>query len=298
MKTDRKGDKVFVDDDYVGTTPYETPLGFGAHTIRVVRNGVKVEKGATITERSINGQEMLFEFGRMVTIKTDYDGDVVMVDGEKVGVSPVDVDLPYGNHLIRAERDKKYATKEIEVLKSGGQTLHYLVPHGETVSDFLNNGVNFVTLNASYDLYSLFSYGFAVGSVKKLGWFVTAASNFSFDAMNYDLTADAMGLVDGYYPNYSGVTYATRYSLMGGLVVKVGGPAYFRIGAGYGARYVCNETVGGDRVKLSSDSYAGIDATAGLQLNLKGFTLSVDAVTTNFKTLEVKLGLGYCWKRK
>ena len=298
VKTDRRGDKIYVDGDYVGETPYETPLGFGSHTIKVVRNGVEVPKTVNIKESNNNGQELVFEFGRMITINTDHEGDVVMVDGNKVGYSPVNVDLPHGSHLIRAEREKKYAEKEIVVQKTGGDTFHYLLLHGETVSDFLKNGVNFITLDVSYDLNSLFSYGFSVGSVKKVGWFVTVSSNLNFDALNYDKTADANGLVDGYFPNYNGETYSTRFSLMGGMAVKMGGPVYFRFGAGYGVRYKCYETYSGDMVKVSSDSFAGLEATAGLQLNLKGFTMSVDAVTTNFQTVEVKLGLGYCWKRK
>lgn len=299
VKTDRKGDKIYVDGDYVGTTPYETPLGFGSHTIRVVRNGVKVEKEVVIAENTVNGGEMVFEFGRLITISTDQEGDVVMVDGEKVGNSPVKIDLPHGSHLIHAERgEKKYADKHIVVMETGGETSHLLYLHGETASRFVENGVNFVTLDAAYNFNSLLSYGITVGSVKKFGWFVTALSNFSFNAMNYNRVTDDYGLVDGYYPNYNGVTRTTRFSFMGGMVVNAGGPLCFRVGAGYGARCVSNETYSGDVVKVSSDSFAGVDATAGLQLNLKGFTISLDAVTTNFQTAEFKLGLGYCWKRK
>ena len=118
VKTDRTGDKVYVDGDYVGETPRETPLSFGSHTIRVERNGVKVEREVNVTENIQNGQELLFEFGRLIAISTDQTGDVVMVDGVKVGVSPLSVDLPYGSHTIYAERGKKYADKDIAVPRS------------------------------------------------------------------------------------------------------------------------------------------------------------------------------------
>lgn len=298
VKTDRKGDKIYVDGDYVGETPRETPLGFGHHTVRVVRNGVKVEKEVDIMDSTRNGLDLVFEFGRLITISTDQTGDVVMVDGERVGTSPVSVDLPEGRHSIHAQRDKKYADKDIEVLKEGGETSYKLVLHGETISDFVRNGVSFVTLNAAYGFDARKSIGFCVGSVKSFGWFVTAMSNFQFDAMDYNKVADANGLVDGYYPNYSGETSYTRLSIMGGLLVKISGPLCLRIGAGYGAQYVAWNTTDGNRVKMSSLSLSGVDVTAGLQLNLKGFTISADAVTTNFQTLEAKIGLGYCWKRK
>lgn len=297
VKTDRSGDKIYVDGDFVGETPRETPLGFGHHTIRVVRNGVKVEKEVDIKESTRNGLDLVFEFGRLITIRTDHDGDVVMVDGNRVGYSPVNVDLPEGRHNIRAERDKKYDDKDIEVQKEGGETDYYLVLHGETASDFVKNGVNFVTLNGAYDFDATPSYGFCVGSVKTFGWFVTAMSNFQFDAMKYNKVTDANGLVEGSYPSYTGSPLHTRISVMGGLVYHIDGPVYIRLGAGYGSNITSQKSADGNMVRISNYSYEGVDATAGLQLNLKGFTLTADAVTTNFKTIEAKIGLGYCWKR-
>lgn len=297
VKTDRTGDKVYVDGDYVGETPYNTPLGFGTHTIRVVRNGVKQEKTVEVTVETMSSSSLIFEFGRLVTISTDQDGDVVMVDGERVGVSPVEVDLPFGSHVIHAERGKKYDDKDIVVERQGGENAYRLILHGESVSHFVERGVNFVTLDAAYSMAPQFSFGATCGAVKRVGWFVTAASNFAFEALKYDQSTDSEGLVEGYYPHYSGASHSTRFSLMGGMLVRVAGPFCLRLGAGYGARYKSWETVDGHLVKMTSDSYAGVDAMAGVQLNLKGFTLSVDAVTTNFQTLELKLGLGYCWKR-
>lgn len=299
VKTDRSGDKIYVDGTYVGETPRETPLGFGEHTIRVVRNGVKVEKNVDVKESTRNGLELGFEFGRLITINTDQQGDVVSVDGETVGTSPVKVDLPFGKHAIHAQRGKKYADKDIEVSKTGGLTEHTLVLHGETVSHYVQNGVWFVTLNGSYDIINMIpSYGFCVGSVKKVGWFVTAMSNFQLDAMKADKVADANGLVDGSYPSYSGESTHTRISAMAGLLVKLGGPVCMRIGAGYGLNQLSQSTTEGSLVKISASTYQGVDATLGLQFNLKGFTLTADAVTTNFKTIEAKVGLGYCWKRR
>ena len=298
VKTDREGDKIYVDGEYVGETPHNTPMGFGTHTVRVVRNGVKQEKTVNVTVETMSSSSLMFEFGRLVTISTDQAGDVVMVDGDRVGVSPVSVDLPFGDHVIHAERGKKYADKDIVVRKEGGETSHRLVLHGESVSHFVERGVNFVTLDAAYSMAPQFSFGATYGSVKRLGWFVSAASNFAFEAMKYDQSTDSDGLVDGYYPHYSDVSHSTRISLMGGMIVRVAGPLCFRMGAGYGARYKSWETVNGHLVKNSGDSFAGVDALAGIQLNLKGFTMSLDAVTTNFRTLEVKLGLGGCWKKR
>jgi hypothetical protein len=297
VKTDRAGDKVYVDNTFVGETPITTSVGFGQHTIKVTRNNVPVEKTITIAEQD-SDKELLFEFGRLITIKTDQDGDAVFVDSNKVGVSPLSIDLPLGKHTIRAERKKKFDEMDIHLSANDFRNQFTLTLHGETPSHFVENGVNFATLDFAYSPAPQTSYGATFGSVKKIGWFVSAASNFNFNAMKADLTADDDGLVNGEFPDYTGENCSTRISVMGGLLVKVAGPLCLRVGAGYGTRVKSWYTFDDHLVKYSGDSYSGLDATAGLQLNMKGFTICVDAVTTNFKTLETKAGLGYCWKRK
>ena len=298
VKTDRAGDKVYVDNTFVGETPITTSVGFGQHTIKVTRNNVPVEKTITITEHD-SDKEVLFEFGRLITIKTDRDGDVVFVDGVKIGVSPISIDLPFGKHNIRAERRKKYDEIDIQVFANDVRNQYTLTLHDETASHFVENGVNFATLDFAYSLAPQTSFGATFGSVKKFGWFVTAASNFNFAAMKSSVTAGSDGLVDGeYYYDYTGKSCSSRISAMAGMVVRVAGPVYFKFGAGYGSRVKSWYTADGSLVKISDDSFSGIDAAAGILFNLKGFSFSIDAVTTNFKTVEAKIGLGYCWKRK
>ena len=297
VKTDRAGDKVYVDNTFVGETPITTSVGFGQHTIKVTRNNVPVEKTITITEHD-SDREVLFEFGRLITIKTDRDGDVVFVDGNKVGVSPISIDLPLGSHTIRAERKKKYDELDIQVYANDVRNQYTLTLHNETVSHFVENGVNFATIDFAYSPAPQNSFGATFGSVKRIGWFVTAASNFNFDAMKADLTADDNGLINGEYPDYTGENCSTRISVMGGFLVKVAGPLCLRVGAGYGTRVKSWYTSDDHLVKYLGNSYKGLDALLGIQLNIKGVTISFDAVTTNFKTLEMKAGLGYCWKRK
>lgn len=297
VKTDRAGDKVYVDNTFVGETPITTSVGFGQHTIKVTRNNVPVEKTITITEHD-SDREVLFEFGRLITIKTDQDGDVVFVDGVKVGVSPISIDLPFGNHIIRAERKKKYDEMEINTQAFGSKREYMLTLHNETASHFVENGVSFATLDFAYTPAPQTSFGATFGSVKRIGWFVTAASNFNFAAMKSSATAGSDGFVGDYYYDYTGESCSTRLSAMAGMVVWVDGPFYMKIGAGYGSRVKSWYTADGSLVKISDDSFSGIDATAGILFNLKGFSFSIDAVTTNFKTVEAKIGLGYCWKRK
>lgn len=305
VKTDRAGDKIYVDGKYVGETPRVTPLGFGKHTIRVKRGKNELDKQIEITINTKNDQELFFEFGRLITIYTDQVGDKIYVDGEEVGSSPVSIDLDFGEHTIYARRGKKYADKDIKVLRNGGLTEHRLELHRETATDYVKNGVWFSTLNAaaSYSGFNQPSYGATIGYVKKAGFFLSAMSNFNFDAKNASLTCDNQGLVDGEYPEYTGNSSDFRFSVLGGLVANgfndgSPSPFSFRFGAGYGVRTRCLEIADGRLVKVADNCFSGLDLTAGIQLNIKGFTMSLDAVSSQFETFEMKIGLGYCWKHK
>ena len=87
----------------------------------------------------------------------------------------------------------------------------------------------------------------------------------------------------------------TRISVTGGLIAKIAGPVYFKAGAGCGMIIRCCETISGDYVEYAPNTYKGVDLTAGLQLNLRNLTIGIDAVTTNFQMMEIKLGIGFNW---
>lgn len=151
----------------------------------------------------------------------------------------------------------------------------------------------FATANAAYSLAPQASFGFSVGQVKRFGWFFSAMSNFGFKAMQYNYTADANGYVDGEYPYYTGEKCSLRISVMGGAMMKVAEPLYLRAGVGYGMRVKSWYTKDNQLVKMPDDSWTGVDVSLGAQLHLKGFVISLEAVTTSFKDVEVKVGVGY-----
>lgn len=168
----------------------------------------------------------------------------------------------------------------------------------ELKPDFVENGANFVTLDLAYSPNPLLSFGATFGSVKRFGWFVSAMSNFNFTALGADQIADNQGLVDDEYPSYTGESCDTRFSIIGGVMYRIVGPLCLRAGTGLGSWTKSWFTSDGHLVERSTDSLDGFDFLFGTQLQLKGFTISLDAITINFKTIEAKIGLGYCWKRK
>ena len=155
--------------------------------------------------------------------------------------------------------------------------------------DGKTESVNFLTLNAAYSVAPQISFGFTYGQVKKIGWFVSAMTGTSFEGFNVNGRSYEEAAL-------TGETASSRLSITGGVALRLGNsPVYLKAGAGYGMRVRACETIHGDYVEYTPDTYKGLEMTAGLQFNLKKITLGVDAVTTNFKYLELKLGVGINW---
>lgn len=185
-----------------------------------------------------------------------------------------------------AEEQLKSRIEELETINKEMQQ--------EVVSGYTPRGIfNFITLNVAYSNYGDLSYGLTFGSFKKYGWFVSAMSNFNFNGFKSDYDCNNDLMVGTFYPNYSGKEYATILSAMGGFIYKVSEPIALRIGAGYGVRNTIYETTDGQLIKNADISATGVDISLGAQCKLKGLVISIDAVTTNFKIFEAKLGIGY-----
>jgi hypothetical protein len=151
----------------------------------------------------------------------------------------------------------------------------------------------FVTLNGAYSFMPQASFGFTVGQVKHFGWFVSVMSNGDFSGFDYAKECDNNGFITGgYLPAYTGERSKMRLSVMAGGMMRISGPLCARIGVGYGNRTMRWQVVDGTWNRNIGSSFEGIDLSAGLQLNLKGFVMSLEAVTTQFQTIEGKLGLG------
>lgn len=149
----------------------------------------------------------------------------------------------------------------------------------------------FVTLNGAYAPFSL---GFSVGMVKRFGWFVSAMTNGSFTGMSSLPQVDAQGfLEDGHLPMYNGSTAVDRLSVIAGGMMRVVEPVYVRVGVGYGVRNLCWQDKEQNWYKIKGYCFQGVDVSAGVQAHLGGLVVSLEAVTTNFQTLEGKLGVGY-----
>lgn len=143
----------------------------------------------------------------------------------------------------------------------------------------------FVTLNAAYSPQPQWSYGFKVGQMKVVGWYASLMTNFHFKGWNHPFAeGHDYGLTD---------RKSIRLSAQAGLVVRPCKPMSLLFGIGYGYRTLTYKSV--NEVWYSYPKYTrqGVDASFGLLFDIKGFVITAEAVTTNFQTIEAKVGLGY-----
>lgn len=75
--------------------------------------------------------------------------------------------------------------------------------------------------------------------------------------------------------------------------MRVASPLCIKVGIGYGNRTLRWETVEGKWYRNTAFSQQGIDLSAGAQLHWRGFAASLEAVTTQFQNIELKIGIGY-----
>lgn len=154
----------------------------------------------------------------------------------------------------------------------------------------------FVTFNAAYSFSPQVSFGFSVGQVKRFGWFVSVMTNGNFSGFEPDGDCDRDGFTEGnFLPYYTGETSKTRLSAMAGGLMKVSDHLCLRLGLGYGNSTLLWHTEDGRWLRNTAYSAAGLDLSAGVQLHLNGFVVSAEAVTTQFQTVEAKIGIGYAF---
>ena len=93
----------------------------------------------------------------------------------------------------------------------------------------------------------------------------------------------------------------SRLSATAGLMFKVYGPIYLKLGGGYAMYTTLNQAVTEEWYKSSNSkdiNYNGLLLTGGLQFNLKNFVISTDLNTThNVEFMEFKVGIGFSKKK-
>ena len=111
------GATIYIDGKNYGETPnYISDILIGEHELKLTKQGcAEVKKSITIKEGETLSVNEKLQTGKEISISTDQSGDNIYVDGNYVGVSPMSLNLSYGSHEIKAERNGKTVSKNIEV---------------------------------------------------------------------------------------------------------------------------------------------------------------------------------------
>ena len=302
IKTTDKADKVYVDGKYIGKTPLTKYMYYGNREIKIVRDK-ELEKTHTITVSDDDVNEYTLYIGQLVTLESTKKGDDIYIDGIKKGDSPLVYDMPIGNHEVLVKRHRKTDVQRLYIIKDG-QSHFYFKPAKETINEFIANGMKFFTLNAS-SLQGKYSYGVSWGSYKKVGWHISLLTNFDIVDGEYhtginqflteynEIAPDAAEL--------TGKQLNSRLAATAGLMFKVYGPIYLKLGGGYAMYTSLDQAVTEEWYKSSNSkdiNYNGLLLTGGLQFNLKNLVISTDLNTTqNFEFMEFKVGIGFSKKK-
>ena len=139
---------------------------------------------------------------------------------------------------------------------------------------------------------------YTVGQVQKFGWFASVMSGFNFAGIAPAAVSDAEGYVGDILPFYKDEYAHTALSIMGGGVMRLNDMLYLKAGVGFGNRSLSWKTLDDRWVRNGGYSAVGVDVSAGMMFRFGGFVLSLDAVTTNFKIFEGKIGLGYSFENR
>lgn len=321
VDTDTDAD-IYIDEEYKGRGKWSGRVSDGTHYVEARKESHKstsknvnlvLGKDETI---SLDSPKPIYGFLELSSSPSKAD---IYIDGRHYGQTPrVMSNLLIGEHELKLTKSgnmplvKKIDVKENETLvlhetlkaeesvvernplaavdidpDMSGKKQEY---KKETMYDYLKNGIKFLTLDGAYTSPSTISFGFTYGHTGRYGsgWYVSALSNKNFKPINKDMSDNV---------TLSGEKALARFSLTGGYVTDFNGEVIaLRFGAGYGMRVMYWEDTQGNWYKNKYNTHYGLDLSAGLQVNLRHFTVSADIITTNFMTLEFKLGIGTNWR--
>ena len=273
---------IFIDGEPMGETPkFVSELLVGQHELRLSKDGYVTR---TETVVIVKGERTQVQ-AKLGKAGDGHDSNVVpkVIQQEEV---PAYAEQPSSPANPKNNAEPVQATKQEKPIVEKPEK-----PRIENNKNW--NSVFFGTINASISSMPKVSFGFTVGQVKHFGWFASVMSNFNFNGMSPIGQCDVNGYTeDGSFPLYSGESAINRFSLIVGGVMRFSEMFGARLGVGYGMRNLNWQTIDGQYYRNSAYSINGLDVSAGIQMHFGSFVVFLEGVSTNFKTMEGRIGLG------
>lgn len=144
------------------------------------------------------------------------------------------------------------------------------------------------------------AYGLMLGFCKNNGGYIRFKSDFHF-GIQTSAECDAEGMMDGTKAWFTGKAQTSRFALTTGYMRRLfdlspTASFYGYVGGGYGDRTLAWQMFGAtgeyEYARVTSSSFRGVEAEAGILLRLRGIALSVGAQTNQFKYYELNAGIG------
>lgn len=311
--------EIWVNDEKKGVRTWSGDLPSGTYRIECKQSNHETTSTKMEITKQMNGQVIMLDvplpFKGSLVVESKPDMANLYIDNEYVGQTPKLInDIVVGQHELRLTKEgykdyigpiivKKNERTQVEPKleslpkpkpkKEEKPKKTKPIPVNDSIEKQGEKSVWFVSANAAYSFAPQASFGFSVGQVKRFGWFVSMMTNGSFKVMSTALSCHADGYLDnGAYPLYSGEAAKDRLSIIAGGMMRLSDMFYAKVGVGYGMRNLCWKDVNGQYYQNIGYSVTGVDVSAGLQMHVGKLALSLECVTTNFKTIEGKLGLG------
>lgn len=320
--SDRPDDQVFVNNEYVGKTPVTIQRPFGVYSIRIrrpIRYSIEEEITYTLEEEiSLEpndlGPTIYLPLGQTVHIETGNKRAKLYRDNSYIGRTPLDLFIANGHHTISVEHGWKEGEKEITISKDNHPDDLNIETQLLSMSSFMKRGAFFMTGNLGLFKESNPVWGLNIGDIGiegRAGWYLSLMTNGeylsqlhngTYAVLNAYTFANEEGVVsDGRQPTYTGEESHVRFSAQLGLALKVVGPAYLRMGAGYGIRRTAWKTDDNSWVVINPISWKGFEGSLGLQCHFYNIVVNADAlipIPNGNRVVEFRVGLGYCLKHR
>lgn len=197
------GADITVDGEFKGQTPQTFNIITGEHKVVLVKSGcISASKTVMVYENQTANVNLSLPMGREVAISSNKNDDMIYVDDNYVGKSPLTVVLSYGQHVIRAVRDNRTSKKTITITANGGDT--------SVVLEF-NDNRTFTVNGVTFEMVLVKGGSFTMGCTSQIG-----------DCDEDERPAHDVTLSDYYIGKYE-VTQGLWRAVMGSEVTWNGG---------------------------------------------------------------------------
>ena len=308
--------EIWVNNEKKGFRSWTGPLGNGTYLIECRQEGYETTRTTKEITIEMSGQTITLQapkpiFGSL-NVASSPGMATIFLDGKDMGKTPKSFnEVLVGQHNIQITKDGYTTHQETVVVKKGerAQVNASLKKESKPTTPTVNTTTVtpqtqptkkvknsfFVMANVAYAIAPQTSFGLTLGSVKRLGWYLSFYSNFrDISAPN---SCNWEGIITGFTEeySYSGNRSTERIGGSVGLVVKLWNPLDIYLGGGYGYRGVfweLNDVDNGRWVYNYDDSYMGYTLDAGLIIHGGPMVFSLGAQSIKTKYFEARIGLG------